>query len=174
MFVCLFAWTNQNNLIEILQNTMSEAKDMFVQLTNSRNESQMKWINNMEANSWVKLWWASLLTEKHGCKLPYSGKLLREKTFANWRKIRFSRRKLSQIAQFCCAKGCHAPNFAEETFVYSHKTAKFAKKSFLLRKFSAIRYVCYDFCCCLWKWAWLIHNMFTISIDKYEQSQAVS
>ena len=88
---------------------MSEAKDMFAQLTNSRNESQMKRINNMEANSWVKLWWVSLLTEKHGCKLPYSS-------------------KLSQIAQFCRAKGCHAPNFAEETLVYSHKTAKFAKK----------------------------------------------
>ena len=30
--------------------------------------------------------------------IPYSGKLLREKTFVNWWKRRFSRRKLSRIA----------------------------------------------------------------------------
>ena len=31
--------------------------------------------------------------------IPYSGKLLREKTFTNWRKIRFSWSKLSRIAR---------------------------------------------------------------------------
>ena len=53
--------------------------------------------------------------------LPYSGKLSIEKTFANWWKIRFSRRKPSG---FCRA----TTNFAEKTFVNSHKTAKFARK----------------------------------------------
>ena len=56
--------------------------------------------------------------------LPYSGKLSRESELV---KIRFLRRKLSRTARFCRAKGCHAPNFAEKTFVCSHKTAKFAK-----------------------------------------------
>ena len=42
-----------------------------------------------------------------------SGKLSGEKTFANWWKIRFSRRKLSRIARFCCAKGRHAPKFSQ-------------------------------------------------------------
>ena len=35
--------------------------------------------------------------------------------------------KLLRIARFCSAKGRHAPNFAEKTFAYSHKTVKFAK-----------------------------------------------
>ena len=48
--------------------------------------------------------------------VPYSGKLLREKTCANWWKIRFSRRKLSWIARSCCAKGHHAPKFRRENF----------------------------------------------------------
>ena len=54
----------------------------------------------------------------------YSGKRLREKT---WWKIRFSRRKISWIARFCCAKGHHNSKFRRETFANSHKTAKFAK-----------------------------------------------
>ena len=62
-----------------------------------------------------------------GQELPYSGKLSREKTFADWQKIRFSRRKLSWIACLCRAKECHAPNFTEKTFANSHKTTKFAK-----------------------------------------------
>ena len=33
--------------------------------------------------------------------IPYSWKLSREKTFANWRKRRFSRKKLSRIARWC-------------------------------------------------------------------------
>ena len=60
-------------------------------------------------------------------RIPYSRKLSREKTFCNWWKIRFSWRKLLRIARFCFAKRCHAPNFAEKTFAYSHKTAKFVK-----------------------------------------------
>ena len=59
--------------------------------------------------------------------VPYSGKLLREKTFANWWKIHFSQRKRSRIAPFSCANGCHAPKFREITFTNSHKTTKFAK-----------------------------------------------
>ena len=42
-------------------------------------------------------------------------------------KIPFSQRKLSRIAQFRCAKGHHAPNFAEKAFANSHKAVKFAK-----------------------------------------------
>ena len=42
-------------------------------------------------------------------------------------KIRFSWRKLQRIVRFCHAKGHHIPNFAEKTFAYSHKTAKFTK-----------------------------------------------
>ena len=45
--------------------------------------------------------------------VPYSGKLSREKTFVNWRKIWFLRKKLSLIACFCCAKEHHAPNFTK-------------------------------------------------------------
>ena len=54
-------------------------------------------------------------------------KTFKGENFCKLVKIRFSRRKLSQIARFCSAKGCHAPNFAEKTLAYSHKTAKFAK-----------------------------------------------
>ena len=46
--------------------------------------------------------------------LPYSGKLSREKTFANWWKIWFSQWKLSQIVRFCHTKECHAPKFHEK------------------------------------------------------------
>ena len=41
--------------------------------------------------------------------------------------------KLSRIARFGCAKDATLPNFAEKTFVNSHKTAKFAKVSRLPR-----------------------------------------
>ena len=63
--------------------------------------------------------------------IPYSRKFLREKTFANWWKIRFLWRKLRGL--LACAT---PPNFAEKTFVNSHKTSKI-RKSFLPRKFSA-------------------------------------
>ena len=57
----------------------------------------------------------------------YSGKLSREKNSWIGEKIQFSRRKLSRIACFCCAKGRHTPNFVKKTLVYSHNTAEFAK-----------------------------------------------
>ena len=59
--------------------------------------------------------------------IPYSGKLSRQKTFANWWKIQSLHRKLLRIARFCCAKGHYAPNFVEKTFTDSHKTVKFAE-----------------------------------------------
>jgi len=59
--------------------------------------------------------------------IPYSGKLLREKTFMNWWKIRYSRRKLSWIARLCHSKERHIPNFVEKTFTNGHKTRKFVK-----------------------------------------------
>ena len=65
--------------------------------------------------------------------MPHTEKLSREKTSANWRKIRFSWRKLSQIAHCWYQK---MPNFAYKTFTNSHKSSKFTKvfslKSFLL------------------------------------------
>ena len=77
--------------------------------------------------------------ESSGCLsklIPYSRKLSKEKTFANWWTMQFLLRKFSRIARFCHAKGHHTPNFAEKNFVYSHKTAKFTKvfslESFLL------------------------------------------
>ena len=63
-------------------------------------------------------------------KLSYSGKLSRDKTFVNWRKIRFSHRKLSRIAHWYMVsppKDTTPPNYAEKTFANSYKTSKFAK-----------------------------------------------
>ena len=57
-------------------------------------------------------------------EVPCSGKLSRERTFANWWKIQFSQRKLSQITHFCCTKEPHSHK-------NSHKTTKFAKVFFL-------------------------------------------
>ena len=51
------------------------------------------------------------------------------------KNVRFSWRKLSRIAHFCCTKGPHALNFAKKTFVYSHKTVKIMKV-FSLESFS--------------------------------------
>lgn len=45
--------------------------------------------------------------------LPYSGELSRKKTFANWWKIRFSLRKLSQIARLCSQR-MPRPKFRKE------------------------------------------------------------
>ena len=61
--------------------------------------------------------------------VPHSGKLSREKTFANWWKIQFSQTRLPWIARFCSTKGATPPKFMEKTFVNSHKTAKFVKFS---------------------------------------------
>ena len=49
-------------------------------------------------------------------EIPYSRKLLREKTFQIGKKIRFSWRKLSRIVRFCHAKGHHASKFRGENF----------------------------------------------------------
>ena len=43
-----------------------------------------------------------------------------------------------RIARFCSAKGCHAPNFAEKTFAYSHKTEKSTKVFCTYVKISAV------------------------------------
>ena len=51
----------------------------------------------------------------------YSGKLSREKTFTNWWKVHFLRRKLSQIAHFTVPKDATPPNFMEKTVTNSHK-----------------------------------------------------
>ena len=59
--------------------------------------------------------------------IPYSGKLSKEKTFANWW---FSLRKLSRIARICYAKGRHAPSFARRNREF--------RECFLSRRFSTI------------------------------------
>ena len=71
--------------------------------------------------------------------VPYSGKLSREKTFANWWKIHFSRRKRSRIAPFSCANGCHAPKFRRDNFHEQSQNHEI-RESFLPRKFPTIRY----------------------------------
>ena len=64
----------------------------------------------------------------------YSGKLLREKTFANWRKIRFSWRKLLQIAHWCHRQKMPCPSILQgKLFWIATKPAKvFSPESFLL------------------------------------------
>ena len=53
-------------------------------------------------------------------KLPYSGKISREKTSQ-------ISEKHSRIAHFCRAKGCHIPNFLQRKLMNSQKNAKFTK-----------------------------------------------
>ena len=60
-------------------------------------------------------------------ELPYSGKLSREKTFANWWKIRFCGENFHGLLAFPVPRDATPPNFAEKTFANSLKTAKFAK-----------------------------------------------
>ena len=55
-------------------------------------------------------------SELRSLQLPYSRKLLREKTFMNWWKIWFLQRKLPQIAHFCHSKGHHTSKFCGENF----------------------------------------------------------
>ena len=69
--------------------------------------------------------------------IPYSRKLLREKTFADRWKIRFSQRKLSQIARFCSTKGRYAPKFRGENLRESPQNREICE-CFLPQKFSAI------------------------------------
>ena len=70
-------------------------------------------------------------------KLPYSGKLLREKTFTNWWKIQFSQRKLSWIAHFCCAKRMPCLKISQR------KLSQIATKLWNSRKFSPSKVSCY-------------------------------
>ena len=71
--------------------------------------------------------------------LSYSRKLSREKTFANWWRIRNSRRKLSWIASTTNYVWVWPPFFAEKTFADGPKTLEI-REGFLPRKFPAIRY----------------------------------
>ena len=74
-------------------------------LASARNIHQ-RWVS-MVCGQWISLALALCL--------PYSGKLLREKTFANWWKIWYSQRKFSsQIARFCPANRRHTPKFHGE------------------------------------------------------------
>ena len=74
--------------------------------------------------------------------LSYSGKVSREKTFANWWKIWFVQRKLSWIVRFCRTKGRHAPKFHGENFLkYPQNLAKFVKAFSLKSQVLAIRYL---------------------------------
>ena len=71
-----------------------------------------------------------------GCGIPYSGKFLREKTLANWWKVRFSWRKLLRIARFAAPKNTTPQNFAEKTATKLRNSWKF-----LPWKFPTIRYL---------------------------------
>ena len=77
----------------------------------------------------------TLAARCHVVLLPYSWKLSREKTFANWLKIQFSRRKLSPIAHFCHAIDATPPNFAMKTFARI-ATNREIHESFSLESFS--------------------------------------
>ena len=59
--------------------------------------------------------------------IPYSGKLSREKTFADWRKYDIRGENFRGLLAFAAPKDATPPNFAEKTFANSHKTAKSAK-----------------------------------------------
>ena len=73
----------------------------------------------------IKRLWCVGIVIVYTPKVPYSRKLSREKTFANWWKIQFSR-----IAHFCSAKDAMPPNFAEKTFACFAKV--FSLESFPL------------------------------------------
>ena len=59
--------------------------------------------------------------------IPYSGKLSRVKTFANWWKYNFCGENFRRLLACAAPKVATHPNFAEKTFANSHKTAKFMK-----------------------------------------------
>ena len=104
--------------------------DMYINICTWHNSGTI----NFRPNLPTGIKWGRL-------QLPYSGKLSREKTFANWWKIRFLRRKLSWIVTFAAPKDATPPNIMEKTFINSHQTVKFAKvfflESFLLYSISA-------------------------------------
>ena len=68
--------------------------------------------------------------------IPLICKLSREKTFTNWREIRFSQRKTFTDCSVVPPMDATPPNFMKKTFPNSHKTSKFVKvfslESFLL------------------------------------------
>ena len=74
------------------------------------------------------------INRKQSCTIYWS---LYGSTYQLWKFVKntIMQRKILHIACFCHAKGCHAPNFAEKTFAYSYKTAKFMTKVLSLKSF---------------------------------------
>ena len=58
--------------------------------------------------------------------LPFSGKLLWEKTFAKWWKKNFAEKTFADYL-LMPPKDATPPNFMEKNFANSHKTMKFVK-----------------------------------------------
>ena len=112
------------SIFHVLYRTTQTTKSLMTLLFYWHSQKICKFLNTSE----------NLLT--HVELLPYSGKLSREKTFRELVKIQFSQRKLSRIARFCRAKGCHTPNFMKKTFAYSPKLRN-------SRKFSPSKVFCY-------------------------------
>ena len=67
--------------------------------------------------------------EKYDLHSTVSGKISREKSFVNINdeKYGFHRENFRILLTFAVPKDATPPNFAEKTFVNSHKTAKFTK-----------------------------------------------
>ena len=115
---------------------MTKSSELF-NFTPISSTIQEKWLSS----SLIPHWFPHIRRSK-GCIIiasgndRISGNFWGRKLSQIGEKIRFSLRKLSWIAHFCRAKECHAQNFAEKTFAYSHKTTKFTKvfslESFLL------------------------------------------
>ena len=78
------------------------------------------------------------------CVIPYSEKLLREKTLANWRKKKdFCGENVCRLLPFAVPTDATPPNFVEKSIANSHKTVKFVKvfslESFTLYDILSIR-----------------------------------
>ena len=69
------------------------------------------------------------ITGEQQVELPYSWKLLREKTLANLqkKKYNFCGGNFCRLITHAVLKDSMPPNSAEKTFADSHKTAKFTK-----------------------------------------------
>ena len=65
-----------------------------------------------------------------GNDLPYSRKLLREKTSAIWQNKVFAEKTFADCSLVSLLKDAMSPNFAEKTFTNSYKTSKFAQLKF--------------------------------------------
>ena len=76
----------------------------------------------------------------------HSGKLSQEKTFVNWRKIRFSQnfRRLLDGAANCAARGPHTSKFRGENFREYPQNLKFTKV------FSLKSFPLYGICMVYW------------------------